>query len=673
MSLLQYPVNSQYSRQSLVNLSWFPSCVLLFVTIALCFLVGFSNSNKVVIMYATGALLESIGEPWYNIFQKSMHIGAKLQAETFAILFRCIISCYFIGYHNIGTLGFGIAQIVYGSVYLAVLVGYTFTCDINLLQDKAVDNVKEKRLNMGVFMPRRLGTFKLWGVTLPKYVDKCLLDDALARVKSSILKHLLTEADKICLTFGASAYNQGVYALTNNYGSLIVRVIFLPLEDSSRLVFAQKSVELRNSLIKTHQQTAADGKENNKTRNDADESSTSSTTVQIAEEKVRGSIAISDELRELLYKLMRLTALVALFFPVLGAPYARLAVNTVFSTKWRSDETVNTLQYYCVYIATLALNGISEGFAYAVTPASCMSKLNWNLVYSSCAFWLIGIPLVNKYGTPGLVLANTAGMLVRILLNVRFIDYLFLDPSGRNFLDEKEAAECFSTSSSSSSTTTTGSSPTTANSTAAAAAAIAPLQPRKVNYSKLKEGSKVLAQYGGGEEWSKAVIKRVREEGRYDVLYDDDGTVELRVKNEHINALNTGDVGLWSVLSPPLLAVIIVLLIVVTVNASALAYRKFIMLKDGDGDENSNDRESYVPGSTSVGGLGGLLIKQVMQHLVIGVVAAIALLSCIIYFSPSKDVHQLKDALMNKAKRSSSSNSSRNNGEKSATKKTKSE
>jgi oligosaccharide translocation protein RFT1 len=37
----------------------------------------------------------------------------------------------------------------------------------------------------------------------------------------------------------ASSYQQGVYAVAHNYGSLVARLLFQPIEESARLMFAR--------------------------------------------------------------------------------------------------------------------------------------------------------------------------------------------------------------------------------------------------------------------------------------------------------------------------------------------------------------------------------------------------------------------------------------------------
>ena len=71
------------------------------------------------------------------------------------------------------------------------------------------------------------------------WLDARLSKLALMFTAQSFVKHLLTEGDKIVLSFAASLYDQGVYALAQNYGSLVARLALGPLEESARVLFSK--------------------------------------------------------------------------------------------------------------------------------------------------------------------------------------------------------------------------------------------------------------------------------------------------------------------------------------------------------------------------------------------------------------------------------------------------
>jgi hypothetical protein len=91
-------------RQHIVNISWIPSVTLLMMLIIIStFQIQITSTfsrfenlkdfrYEVIIMYCIGALLEVVGEPWYNTFQCSGLYGPKLKADTIAIFVKCTVT-----------------------------------------------------------------------------------------------------------------------------------------------------------------------------------------------------------------------------------------------------------------------------------------------------------------------------------------------------------------------------------------------------------------------------------------------------------------------------------------------------------------------------------------------------------------------------------------------------
>ncbi|EEB87561.1 hypothetical protein MPER_15048, partial [Moniliophthora perniciosa FA553] len=69
----------------------------------------------------------------------------------------------------------------------------------------------------------------------------------------SVVKHFLTEGDKFVLSWFNPLEDQGGYAVAVNYGSLIARIVFQPIEETLRLYFSRtlpaKKQEAARTLI----------------------------------------------------------------------------------------------------------------------------------------------------------------------------------------------------------------------------------------------------------------------------------------------------------------------------------------------------------------------------------------------------------------------------------------
>lgn len=55
----------------------------------------------------------------------------------------------------------------------------------------------------------------------------------------SVLKHILTQGDTFLVSLLSTPEVQGVYALVANYGGLLARLLFQPVEESSRSYFSR--------------------------------------------------------------------------------------------------------------------------------------------------------------------------------------------------------------------------------------------------------------------------------------------------------------------------------------------------------------------------------------------------------------------------------------------------
>lgn len=398
IACLRETVTNKEERAALVNISWIPCIVLCFFgLVAIVF--GGSGISTVMILYWSGACLESLGEPWFNVFQNALIFRARLTSEMVAVFVRCVVSFVCVGYFQMHLMGFGCAQFAYGLSYLITMVSH--------MRSSGITN-RDNPLTLRDFLPS-VGSCasKNKDLFYLGTIRRSTAHVAASSVLSSLVKHGLTEADKIVLTLSASNYNQGIYAVTNNYGSLVARMIFLPLEDASKLMFSKYVATLRSAF---------------------------SSTELKAEEKQQQCTTALQALKSLLIQLLRLVCIIGIFFPVFGFAYSELVVNLIFSRQWRSNETVNTLSYYCFYIFFMAINGISEAFVQSTFPASAYRLLSLGLLISTAVFVATAVPGIQYLGTSGIVIANCASYAARIIFNLTIVHQAFVNVR-RFFLD----------------------------------------------------------------------------------------------------------------------------------------------------------------------------------------------------------------------------------------------
>ena len=112
-------------------------------------------------------------------------------------------------------------------------------------------------------------------------------------------------------------------------------------------------------------------------------------------------------------------------FIIFGPSYVRLLVNIVMSKLWRTQEMVSTLKWYCIYLATMGLNGICESFVHSVASKNSFNQINFGYILSSMAFCASIFTLNQSQNTSIVVIANSFAMIVRIISSLIFIQSYF--------------------------------------------------------------------------------------------------------------------------------------------------------------------------------------------------------------------------------------------------------
>lgn len=439
---LRCPINNPSQLQRVVNLSWLPPVMILLivalscgVNYALCHINVHCWSLDAdaisIFLYCLGAFLEALGEPWRNVSQNVLELKPRLRADMIAIVFRSIVTFVAVAMFDLGAVGFGLAQIAFGLVHFLTLVCHTNSITVAGTACAIKDFLPHSaQISVDISDTSRL--LKWWA----SFVEPTMFMEACTTTSSSVLKHALTESDKIVLSLCSSTYDQGIFAVANNYGSLVARMIYLPIEESSRLAFAKMSSELNerkarpvrtpsNSLPENDK---SDGGTNSHVAYNNDESSKSSSNNDITTscDDIELRAHRLEAMSSLLCRLLAVVGLIGVIFPAFGVSYVRLAVRYALGAKWRGEETVKTLQAFCWYIFVMGINGVSESFVYAVATERDYRMVNASMVCSTAAYVAFSVPLVTRLGTCGVVIGGALSMVVRISFNFYFIQSYFV-------------------------------------------------------------------------------------------------------------------------------------------------------------------------------------------------------------------------------------------------------
>lgn len=424
LAVLQSRGDDQSQLRRIASLSVIPTFAVSGISLVVLYWYAIHRPGvdiAVVIMYCLGALLEILAEPFYNLYYCRLIMLPRLRSEMAAVTCRSVATFLAVVVADYGIRGFGVAQVVYGGVYLFVMLSHVSM----LTADGA---------------PVRLSSV-LACVTPSSFMHllKCneggcddLLILAAHATASSLLKHILTEGDKIVLSISASHFNQGIYAITSNYGSLVARILFHPIEESCRVAFSRMCSAGGHAF---NEKIASFSVLNRRSRSSAGGSAGQAVAAGGVRTRSKSKLTTFDKentddvalveatiasMAELLTAVLRGIVLFALLFPVIGSSYCRVGVKLALGSEWYMDETVATLSTFCFYILAISINGISESFVHAVISPKSLNTFNMSLVASWVIFMGSSVPLMARFGTSGLVMANALGMTLRGCFNLYF-------------------------------------------------------------------------------------------------------------------------------------------------------------------------------------------------------------------------------------------------------------
>ncbi|KAK6360519.1 Oligosaccharide translocation protein rft1 [Orbilia blumenaviensis] len=354
-------------------------------------------------VYAVASLLELLSEPGFAVAQQRLLYSLRAGCESMAVISNCAVtlavtvlaSKYIkssvvqekgidLGGGGLETLPFAIGQVVFA---LCLVLGYP----LRLWKIAKQDGWS--------LLPKKIYSRTGHGY----YLHPPTISVARTMWLQSVVKHLLTQGDSILVTRLATTYEQGIYALAANYGSLIARLLFRPIEETSR--------NLLSKLLSTE--------DNNDSKTDGDK-----------KQKVGTKTLTADDINEaltILHLILRFYTILSTLIATLGPTLAPLALRKVAGARWADSPAAVTLSNYCYYIPLLAINGITEAFVQSVATTQDLKRQSmWMLWFSGvfgAASW--GFVKYLELGADGLVWANCVNMGMRILWSANFIKGYF--------------------------------------------------------------------------------------------------------------------------------------------------------------------------------------------------------------------------------------------------------
>lgn len=252
-----------------------------------------------------------------------------------------------------------------------------------------------------------------------QWVDHGMLRLAGAVAGQSVLKHVLTEGDKIVLarastggSTGGSLYEQGVYAIASGYGSLAARLLFQPVEEAARLMFSKLGTE-ESSLGRMAAPSGTGQRGGN--HNNGDEGSgarghemppqTSGGSVHRHHPTGDAGRRLRSRMADLLATVLKLVLVAGLVFVCFGFHYTETLLRLLLAGLGRGgggkgsaaiSKVAPVLSWYCVYVLVLAANGMCEAFACSVARGNELTGMGGGLAVSFLTFWASVGPLMSR-------------------------------------------------------------------------------------------------------------------------------------------------------------------------------------------------------------------------------------------------------------------------------------
>ncbi|KAH8085417.1 Rft-1-domain-containing protein [Cristinia sonorae] len=325
-----------------------------------------------VTLYALAGLLELLSEPSYIRAQNELRFDVRVKAEGKAVVAKTVTT--FVGLVGFGKgeewalVAFAAGQVVYAAVLLGEFARVYYGKGMRWWLKKVEIDVHGNKKS--------------------QYFDDALLQLSAAMTGQSGIKHFLTEGDKFLVSRLSPLADQGGYAIASNYGSLVARILFQPIEETSRVFFSK---------------TLTSG---------------SSTTLSQDALQTASSILLT-----LLLLFNHLFLLLLTFAP----PYFPLAISILLPRRFHDTSAPSILQTYVYYIPMMAFNGVLEAFfASTATPYDLRVQSRWMLLFSlTFVGAALGFSQYLGLGDAGLVWANIVNLFLRAVYAWVFVREYF--------------------------------------------------------------------------------------------------------------------------------------------------------------------------------------------------------------------------------------------------------
>ncbi|KAI3647865.1 hypothetical protein MP228_008086 [Amoeboaphelidium protococcarum] len=354
-------------RQYIVNLGWVSTllCSLIALTSLLVMQKWYPRSlshdtQLLYQSYVVSIIIEMLAEPILMFNQSLGNINTKVAIETAANLVRASSVSLLIVHYRLPPLqAYSYAQILSG---ICICFGWILS------------SFYFQSLPIGIFLPRSV-IYSVKDHQKSAFLQQEMWILLRPLGLQMFVKYLVGESDKIIMSQLGSDSQRGLYALISNYVSLVVRVLFLPVEDICRSMLARSKQNLAHTQL-------------------------------VLQTVLRGYFYLG-------------TLIVAY-----GWLYSPAVIKLVLGSTWAKDSEVatNILKAYCFFLPLLAINGVSEAFVHIFADEQQMNTSTMFFFASGFVNYILGWSMFRfDVGVVGIVIVNCVSAILRLARNWQVI------------------------------------------------------------------------------------------------------------------------------------------------------------------------------------------------------------------------------------------------------------